>query len=339
MADNGVKILVVDDEAMVRKLLCKRLGREGYQCDEADGAEQALERLKAKPADVVILDIMMPGKSGTELLPEIKAAYPDTAVMMATALNDINISIQCMKEGAYDYICKPFNLAEVVMSLKGVLEKKRLEREIKEYQQYLEDKVEEQTKEIRKVFLGAIEALAFALEAKDQYTAGHSRRVTEISVAIGREMGLSDECVEDLRWGGLLHDVGKITIDQIIQNKPGELTPEEYEHIMTHASVGAGIVKPVVNDKVVKMIEHHHDRYDGSGMNQIISGKEIPVGARILAVADAFDAMTSDRPYRAAMSVDQALGEIKRCTGTQFDPEVTAAFLKIPVTGIVMAEA
>jgi len=339
MADNGVKILVVDDEAMVRKLLCKRLGREGYQCDEADGAEQALERLKAKPADVVILDIMMPGKSGTELLPEIKATYPDTAVMMATALNDINISIQCMKEGAYDYICKPFNLAEVVMSLKGVLEKKRLEHEIKEYQQYLEDKVEEQTKEIRKVFLGAIEALAFALEAKDQYTAGHSRRVTEISVAIGREMGLSDECVEDLRWGGLLHDVGKITIDQIIQNKPGELTPEEYEHIMTHASVGAGIVKPVVNDKVVKMIEHHHDRYDGSGMNQIISGKEIPVGARILAVADAFDAMTSDRPYRAAMSVDQALGEIKRCTGTQFDPEVTAAFLKIPVTGIVMAEA
>lgn len=339
MVDNGVKILVVDDEAMIRKLLCKRLCREGYQCDEASNAEQALEKLRATPADLVILDIMMPGKSGTELLPEIKAAFPDTAVIMATALNDINISIQCMKEGAYDYICKPFNLAEVVINLKGVLEKKRLERDIKEYQRYLEDKVEEQTKEIRKVFLGAIEALAFALEAKDHYTAGHSRRVTEIAVAIGQEMGLSIESIEDLRWGGLLHDVGKIAIDQIIQNKPGELTPEEYEHIMTHASVGAGIVKPVVNDRVVEMIEHHHDRYDGSGMNQVISGKEIPVGARILAVADAFDAMTSDRPYRAAMSVDQALGEIKRCTGRQFDPDVTAAFLKIPVTGIVMAEA
>ncbi len=339
MAANGIKILVVDDEAMVRKLLCQRLSREGYQCDEAGGADQALEKLKADPADVVILDIKMPGKSGMELLPEIKAKYPDTAVMMATALNDINISIQCMKEGAYDYICKPFNLAEVVMSVQGVLDKQRLEREIREYQQYLEEKVEEQTQEVRKVFLGAIEALAFALEAKDQYTAGHSRRVTEIAVAIGREMGLSDDCVEDLRWGGLLHDVGKITIDQIIQNKPGKLTPEEYEHIMTHASVGAGIVKPVVNGKVVAMIEHHHDRYDGGGMNQTVSGKKIPMGARILAVADSFDAMTSDRPYRKAMSIDEALAEIKRCTGSQFDPEVTAAFLKIPVTGIVLAEA
>ncbi len=339
MEANEVKILVVDDEATVRKLLCRRLSREGYQCDEASGAEPALERLKASPADVVILDIKMPGRSGMELLPEIKAAYPDTAVMMATALNDINISIQCMKGGAYDYVCKPFNLAEVVLSVEGVLEKKRLEREIKQYQQYLEEKVEEQTKEIRKVFLGAIEALAFALEAKDQYTAGHSRRVTEIAVAIGKEMGLTDDCLEDLRWGSLLHDVGKIAIDQVIQNKPDKLTDDEYEHIMTHASVGAGIVKPVVNNKVVEMIEHHHDRYDGSGMNQVVSGQKIPLGARILAVADSFDAMTSDRPYRTAMSIDEALEEIKRCTGSQFDPEVAAAFLKIPVTGIVLAEA
>ncbi len=339
MASKGERILVVDDEATVRKLLCQRLSREGYQCEEADSAEQALEKSKANPADVMILDIKMPGKSGMELLPEIKASYPDTAVMMATALNDVNISIQCMKEGAYDYICKPFNLTEVVLSVEGVLEKKRLEREIREHQQFLEEKVDEQTKEVRKVFLGAIEALAFALEAKDQYSAGHSRRVTEIAVAIGKEMGLSQDCVEDLRWGGLLHDVGKIAIDQIIQNKPGRLTPEEYEHIMTHANVGAGIVKPVVNDKVVEMIEHHHDRYDGSGMNQTVVGKKIPVGARILAVADAFDAMTSDRPYRMAMSIDEALNEIRRCAGSQFDPEVAAAFLKIPVTGIVLAEA
>lgn len=339
MTGKGFKILVVDDEATVRRLLCQRLSREGYKCEEASSAEQALENMKEGPADVVILDIKMPGKSGMELLPELRAAYPDTAVMMATALNDINISIQCMKEGAYDYICKPFNLAEVVMSVKGVLEKKQLEREIKEYQRYLEEKVEEQTKEIRKVFLGAIEALAFALEAKDQYTAGHSRRVTEIAVAIGKEMGLSKECVEDLRWGGLLHDVGKIAIDQIIQNKPGKLTEAEYEHIMTHANVGAGIVRPVVNSKVVEMIEHHHDRYDGKGMNQVVAGEDIPLCARILAVADSFDAMTSDRPYRAAMSVDEALEEIKRCTGSQFDPEVAAAFLKIPVTGIVLAEA
>ena len=337
MVNKRERILIVDDEAMVRRLLRQKLSREGYQCEEADSAEQALDRLRGNSTELVILDIKMPGKSGMELLPEIRAGYPDTAVMMATALTDANIAIQCMKQGAYDYISKPFNLGEVVLSVEGVLERRRLELEIREYQQYLEQRVEEQTKEIRKVFLGAIEALAFALEAKDRYTAGHSRGVTEIAVAIGRELGLSPDDIEDLRWGGLLHDVGKIAVDQLIQNKTGELTPEEYEHIMIHAHVGAGIVKPVVNGKVVEMIEHHHDHYDGSGMNQVVIGEDIPLGARILAVADAFDAMTSDRPYRSAMSIEEALSEIMRCTGTQFDPVVAAAFFKIPVPGIVLA--
>lgn len=337
MVSKRERILIVDDEAMVRRLLRQKLSREGYQCEEADSAEQALDRLRGNSTELVILDIKMPGKSGMELLPEIRAGYPDTVVMMATALTDANIAIQCMKQGAYDYISKPFNLGEVVLSVNGVLERRRLELEIREYQQYLEQKVGEQTKEIRKVFLGAIEALAFALEAKDKYTAGHSRRVTDIAVAIGRELGLSPDDIEDLRWGGLLHDVGKIAVDQLIQNKTGELTPEEYEYIMTHTHVGAGIVKPVVNGKVVEMIEHHHDHYDGSGMNQVVIGEDIPLGARILAVADAFDAMTSDRPYRSAMSIEEALSEIMRCTGTQFDPVVAAAFFKIPVAGIVLA--
>jgi putative two-component system response regulator len=338
MASKQERILVVDDEAMVRRLLCQKLSQEGYQCDEASGADQALDKLREAPVELVILDIKMPGKSGVELLPEIKAGYPDTAVIMATALTDVNIVTQCMKQGAYDYICKPFDLSEVVMSVEGVLNKRKLELEIRKYQKHLEQRVGEQTKEVRKVFLGAIEALAFALEAKDKYTAGHSRRVTEIAVAIGKELGLSATDMEDLRWGGLLHDVGKIAVDQLIQNKPGELTAEEYEHIMTHPHVGAGIVKPVVNDKVVEMIEHHHDYYDGSGMNQVVKGEDIPLGARILAVADAFDAMTSDRPYRAAMSIADALDEIKRCAGAQFDPVVADAFLKIPVAGIVLAE-
>jgi HD-GYP domain-containing protein (c-di-GMP phosphodiesterase class II) len=139
--------------------------------------------------------------------------------------------------------------------------------------------------------------------------------------------------MEDLRWGSLLHDVGKMAVDQFIQNKPGRLTHEEYEHIMIHAHIGAGIVKPVVNDRVVEMIEHHHDHYDGSGLRQVVAGEDIPLGARILAVADAFDAMTSDRPYRSAMSSEEALGEINRCTGAQFDPVVASAFLKTKETG------
>ena len=329
---NRKSILIVDDEVAIRKLLRQKLSRSGYWCEEADSAEQTLDKLRSSPTELVLLDIKMPGESGIELLPEIKASYPDTAVIMASAVTEIGIAIQCMREGADDYICKPFNLDEVALSIERALEKRRLQLKIKEYQQHLEEKIGEQMRKIRKLFLGAIEALVFAIEAKDRYTAGHSRRVTEITMAIGSELGLSADDIDDLRWGSLLHDVGKIAVDQLIQNKPGRLTPEEYEHIMTHAHVGAGIVKPVVNKNVIEMIEHHHDRYDGGGLHQVVAGCDIPLAARILALADAFDAMTSDRPYRLAMSKEEALDEIKRCTGTQFDPVVVTAFLKTAIT-------
>jgi putative nucleotidyltransferase with HDIG domain len=274
----------------------------------------------------------MPGKSGIDLLPEIKSGYLDTAVIMATAVTEVNTAIQCLKQGADDYICKPFNLEELSLAVQRALEKRRLQLEIREYQQYLEEKIEEQTGKIRKLFLGAIEALVFALEAKDKYTGGHSRRVTEIALALGEELDLSTQDMDDLRWGSLLHDVGKIAIDQLIQNKPGKLTLEEYEHVMTHARVGAEIVRPIVNKKIVDMIEHHHDHYDGDGLHQVVVGSDIPLGARIIAVADAFDAMISDRPYRSAMSITKAVDEIKSFANKQFDPSVVAAFLKTVVT-------
>jgi putative two-component system response regulator len=333
------RVLVIDDEAVIRRLLCQKLSSEGYECKEASTAEDVFNKLRNGPIGLVILDIKMPGKSGIELLPEIKAAYPDTAVVMATAVTELSVAIQCIKQGADDYICKPFNLDEVSLSVKGALEKRQLQLKIREYQQHLEEKIEEQTREIRKIFLGAIEALVFALEAKDRYTAGHSRRVTEVALAIGNELSLSENDMEDLRWGSLLHDVGKIAVDQLIQNKPGKLTREEYEHIMIHAQVGAGIVKPVANVKVVEMIEHHHDHYDGTGLHQVVKGDEIPLAARILAVADAYDAMTSERPYRSAMSRKEALEEIKRCTGTQFDPTIATAFFKTPIAETIMTEA
>jgi putative two-component system response regulator len=336
MVDQPERILIVDDEAPIRKLLIRRLSKQGYHCEEAGNAEQALAKMRANPAALIMLDMKMPGKSGIDLLPELKASYSATAVIMATAVTETSLAIQCMKEGADDYICKPFNLDEVALSVDKTLEKRRLELQIKEYQERLQQKVDEQTIEIRQLFLGAIEALVFALEAKDKYTAGHSRRVTEIALAIGRELNLPEDDIEDLRWGSLLHDVGKIAVDQFIQNKPGKLTPEEYEHIMIHAQVGAGIVKPVVNDKVMAIVAHHHDHYDGSGLHQVIAREDIPLGARILAVADAFDAMTSDRPYRPAMPVEEALQEIRRCTGTQFDPVIARAFLKIGASCTVL---
>lgn len=332
-------VLVIDDEVVIRRLLCQKLSSEGYSVKDASTAEEVFNKLRNGPTGLVILDIKMPGKSGIELLPEIKAAYPDTAVIMATAITELSVAIQCIKNGADDYICKPFNLDEVSLSVKGALEKRQLQLKIREYQQHLEEKIEAQTREIRKIFLGAIEALVFALEAKDKYTAGHSRRVTEIAVAIGNALNLSKDDMEDLRWGSLLHDVGKIAVDQLIQNKPDKLTREEYEHIMIHAQVGAGIVKPVANMKVVEMIEHHHDHYNGSGLHQVVAGNEIPLAARILAVADAYDAMTSERPYRSAMSRKDAVDEIKRCNGTQFDPAVVTAFLKTSIAEAVLTEA
>jgi putative nucleotidyltransferase with HDIG domain len=337
MSDHEQKILIVDDEPMIRRLLHVKLSTQGFHCEEAGNAIEALEKMRAYAADLIMLDMKMPGMSGMDLLSELKASYPNTAVIMATAVAEANLAIQCMRLGADDYITKPFNLDEVVLNVEKTLEKRMLERQIKQYQEQLQQKVEEQTGEIRRLFLGSIEALVFALEAKDKYTAGHSRRVTEIALATGRELRLSDEDLENLRWGSLLHDVGKIAVDQFVQNKPGKLTPVEYEHIMIHAHVGAGIVKHVVNEKVVEIVEHHHDYYNGAGLHQVIAGDDIPLGARILTIADSFDAMTSDRPYRPAMPIEAARQEIKRCSGTQFDPAVADAFLKLE-TGCVSSK-
>ncbi|MFZ2037001.1 MAG: HD domain-containing phosphohydrolase [Dehalococcoidales bacterium] len=328
MINREQRILLVDDEPMIRQLLRAKFSQQGYQCEEAGNAAEALDKMKICPFDLIMLDMKMPGKSGMELLPQLKTNYPNTAVIMATAVAETNLAIQCMRLGADDYITKPFNLDEVVLSIEKILEKLMLEQKIKEYQEHLRQKVEEQTVTIRALFLGAIEALVFALESKDKYTAGHSRRVTEIALAIGRTMNLSEKELEDLRWGSLLHDVGKIAVDHSIQNKPGKLSPSEYEHIMVHAHIGSGIVKHVVNENVAAIVEHHHDHYNGEGFHQEVCGEKIPLGARILTIADTFDAMTSDRPYRSSMPVETAMEEIKGCTGTQFDPIVTAAFLK-----------
>jgi putative two-component system response regulator len=330
MAEEQGSILIVDDEAAVRRLLSRRVAGEGYRCEEASTGDEALIKIRSDLVQLVVLDIKMPGRSGVELLPEIKAAHPDVAVIMATAITDTSTAIECMKQGAYDYITKPFNLDEVVLSIERALEKRRLELENRDYQQHLEQKVEEQAKKIRTSFLNAITALVYALEAKDKYTSGHSQRVSRISVAIATELGLPQQDVERIRLAGLIHDIGKIGVREAVLNKPGKVNAEEYQHILSHCNIGEHILTPIVEDEqILRAVRHHHERYDGTGYPDGLSGGQIPLGAKILAVADTYDAIISGRPYREAESIQTACDEIQRHKGTQFDPEVVGAFLRI----------
>ncbi len=351
-------ILIVDDEESIRKLIKRKLLSEGYRCQEAGGAAQALDELQTGVVGLVLLDIKMPGKSGIQLLPEIRAGYPDTVVVMATAITDTSTAVHCMRQGAYDYVTKPFNLAEVALSVERALEKRRLELENRDYQQHLEERVSEQAEKIRQAFLNSMTALAYALEAKDRYTSGHSERVAEVSAAIATELGLPQEGVEKIRLAGQVHDIGKIGVKESVLNKPDRLTDEEFQHIKSHCELGERILAPIVEDKeILSMVRHHHERYDGAGYPDGLSVAKMPLsasilavaegytemirgetesgvpsrgwGSSVLAVADTFDAMTSERPYREAMSVEAACAEIERCRGAQFDPEVVDAFLRI----------
>ena len=322
-------ILVVDDEVLIRKLLHQKLSAEGYQCQEAEGAVQALDKLRNNAIGLVILDIKMPGKPGMELLPEIRAMYPDVAVIMATAIADTNIAIQCMKQGAYDYITKPFNLEEVTLSVDRTLGKRRLELENRDYQQRLEQKVEAQARRIRASFISAVTSLVYALEAKDRYTSGHSQRVSDMAVDTAKELGLPQDSIEKIRLAGLIHDIGKIGVRESILSKPSGLTEEEFQNVRCHPELGEHILTPIVDDEeILMMVRHHHERFDGTGYPDGLKAESVPLGARILAVADTYDAMTSERSYREAMNVETAFAEIEQGKGTQFDPSVADAFLR-----------
>ena len=321
-------VLIVDDVTFIRRSLNKTLTDRGFHCTEAGTGEEAMKVLDTYAADLVILDVIMPGISGCDLLPKIKERYPDVAVVMATSVEDPDTIISCMKNGASDYISKPIKFNEVPDIMRSALLKQGLQTEIKHHMKTLENRVTDQNREIRKLTLGSFEAVINALEAKDEYTAGHSRRVSRYAEAIARQIGIESKDLENLIWGAILHDVGKIAVDPLIQNKPASLTKEEYRHVMRHVNIGPSIVKPVANQEILDIIAHHHDFFDGSKPEQKLKGEHIPLGARIVAVADTYDAMTSNRPYRAALSVNIASDEIRRCSGSQFDPTVVTAFFK-----------
>ena len=337
MDGHKASILVVDDEDFIREIICRKLTGSGFKCESAPSAEDALAKIAQNDYDCVLSDIHMPGMSGVDLLRQIKLQNHDLAVILVTGAPDIDAALEAMRLGAYDHLSKPLNLAALEMTVDRALEKKRLIEENREYQLNLESMVKERTKQLsaanedlRRLFTGSIKALARALEAKDEYTQGHSARVAEESVNIARYLSLSDAEVQRMWLAGYLHDIGKIGIKEAVLNKAGKLDEEEWNLIQQHPVVAGKILGPIPElSDIIDIIVHHHERYDGSGYPDGLEGSSIPLGARILSVADAYDALTSRRPYRDALASDEALRILEAAAGTQFDPVIARAFLDL----------
>jgi putative two-component system response regulator len=327
---NPVDCLVVDDEPRLRQVLVHLMRNDGFRCFEAGNGQEAIELLEKQPVTLVMSDLRMPKIDGIELLRQVRSRWPDTAMVMITAVADVEVAVSCLAIGAMDYLTKPFHLEEVRARVGQALEKRRLILENRDYHERLEERVAEQARRIEELFLAAIQALAEALEVKDPYTRGHSVRVSQYSSVIARALDLKTEIIRHIELGGHVHDIGKIGVRETVLNKPGALTPEEYQHIMTHPVVGWRILAPLLGDTPVALnvVRSHHERVDGSGVPDGLKGEQIPLESRIVAVADAFDAMTSGRPYRRAeKTFEEALRELEENCDTQFDRRVVQATL------------
>jgi putative two-component system response regulator len=328
--------LVVDDEPRLRQILALLMRSDGFQCVEAENGVVALEELARQPITLVLTDMEMPKMSGIELLKQVRAKYPDVAVVMITGNSDVQTAVGALALGAMDYIIKPFQLDEVRARVRQALEKRRLILENRDYQLNLEEKVLVQQRRLEDLFVAGVRSLSAALEAKDPYTRGHSERVAQYSMCLAREHGLGAELIRQIELGGRVHDIGKIGVREEVLNKTGPLTPEEYEHIMTHPVIGWRILAPLLGDapRALNIVRWHHERFDGKGLPDRLAGQGIPLEARIVAVADSLDAITSDRPYRTSeKTLPMAVEELLRNSGTQFDPDVIAALAAVTKRG------
>jgi putative two-component system response regulator len=321
--------VVADDEAHLRRVLVRLMESEGFLCHEAANGRIALEILDRVPAIVLLSDLHMPELDGLGLLAEVRTRFPDTAVIMITAVADVATAVSALAVGAMDYLTKPFHLDEVRARVRQALDKRRLVLENRGYQASLEERVAAQARRLEELFLASIQSLADALEVKDPYTHGHSLRVSSYSVAIAQAIGLDADAMRQIEIGGHVHDIGKIGVREAVLSKPGPLSDDEYDHIMTHPTVGWRILSPLLTDMpmALNIVRWHHERYDGTGLPDGLVGDAIPIEARIAAVADTFDAMTSVRPYRPGVPLPDTIAELRRCSGAQFDPACVSAFL------------
>lgn len=338
------RVLVVDDELSIRELLAEGLESFGYEARTAASAAEALDAVGDARVDLILSDIEMPGGSGMDLLRRVKSLDGDVDMVMVTGVVDLTTAIRSIRDGASDYVTKPFNLEEVRIVVERTLEKRRLIRENRAYQQHLEEKVEERTREVRNQkteieslyrdlqgsYERTLQALVTALDFRDNETQGHSTRVVEYAVLIAETIGVREPEMSWIRQGAILHDVGKIGVPDAILKKPGKLDPIEWEEMKRHPEMGFRMLEHIhFLEPALDIVFCHQERWDGSGYPRGLKGEEIPLGARIFAVVDTFDAMTSDRPYRPALSIEAARDEVRRFSGIQFDPRVAEVFLRI----------
>jgi putative two-component system response regulator len=326
---NAGKCLVVDDEPRLRRVLVRLLEGEGFTCAEAGSGTEALQMMHQEAVPLVISDLRMPQMDGVTLLREIVARWPDTAVIVVTAVAEVESAVACLQLGALDYVAKPFHLDEVRARVMQALDKRRLILENRMYHQLLEERVREQAHRIEELSLERLQALVHFLEEKDPYTRGHSVRVANYSQGIATQMGLGRDIIDMITLGAELHDIGKIGVSEAVLHKAARLSDAEYRHIMEHPVIGARILGPLMRDApaALAIVRSHHERLDGKGFPDGLQGDAIPLEVRVVTVADSFDAMTSLRPYRPALSVHKAMQELEDMKGVQFDPLAVEGFL------------
>src|ERR1700728_2145138 len=336
MAD---RILVVDDEEAIREIVCAILVAAGYICNQAGSGLEALALLNSgEEFELMLSDLMMADLDGIGLLERTKEKFPDMPVVMVTAVHDISVALAAIRNGAFDYLHKPFEREQLLNAVGRALENRRLKVENRTYQTNLESLVEARTDQLQAAMNDlersydiTLQALGDALDLKDRETEGHSKRVTAFTMAIARAMGLPREHIDVIARGAFLHDIGKMAIPDRILLKPGKLDEEEKLIMREHCYHGYQMLKKIpFLAEACEIVYSHQEHFDGSGYPRGLKGTEIPLGARIFSVADTLDAIISDRPYRPARSLSEARKEIEAWSGRQFDPEVVEVFLKMP---------
>ncbi len=331
-------ILVVDDEEAIREVVSTMLESKGYHCTAVHNGRAAQDQVKRTTPDLVLSDMIMPEMDGIKLLEWMRQYDPDVPVIMVTAIHDISTALEAIRCGAYDYILKPFEKDQLFLGVGRALQHRRLVIENRSYQRGLEQEVEERTAQLRgalaqleQSYDDTLEALGSALDLKDAELEGHCQRVTAFCISIAKAMPVPDGYLPILARAAFLHDIGKMAIPDRILLKAGPLDEEEKKQMREHCEKGYKmLIRIPFLREAAEIVLAHQESYDGSGYPRGLRGDQIPLGARIFAIADTLDAMTSDRPYRKALPMSHAREEIQRCSGSQFDPKVVNVFLSIP---------